>query len=306
MLSVRITKDPILVDDDSFRVYLGRIRKYKPISREEEAELLLKAKEGDSKAIDKLVKANLRFVVSVAKKFAANNPTTNINDLISVGNIGLYEAIINFKKEHIGQHKLISYAVYHITKRITEELYNNFSVFKISYYNKTLICKIINLMKRDSTLTYEDAIDIILKQKKLSSRKKHELILAIQIMNTKPLSEVLDFQKELDDYKYEDLAYDEKDYERTLDDESIKDFVYKVLDTCISLYPNKKICFEVVKLHLGISKKYAMTKKEIALHLNTSVDNVKKYYKNGIKIIRAFVFKNRPLSKDAMALIANF
>ena len=306
MLNVRITKEPILIDDDSFRAYLGRIRKYKPISREEEAKLLLKAKEGDNKAIDKLVKANLRFVVSVAKKFAATNPTTNINDLISAGNIGLYEAIINFKKENIGRYKLISYAVHHITKRIRDELYNNFSVFKVSYYNKTLIYKVINLMKYDSTLTYEEAIDIVLKKNKLSNRKKHELVLAIQILNTKPLSEVLQFQKELDDYKYEDLAYDEKDYERTLDNESVKNFVHKVLDSCASLYPDKQICFEVVKLHLGIFTKYPMTKKEIAIRLNTSVDKVRKYYKNGIKIIKNFVFENCSLSKDGMALISNY
>jgi len=306
MLSVRITKEPILIDDDNFRAYLGRIRKYKPISREEEAELLLKAKEGDNKAIDKLVKANLRFVVSVAKKFAINNPNTNINDLISAGNIGLYEAIINFRKENIGQYKLISYAVHHITKRIREELYNNFSVFKVSYHNKMLIFKAMNLMKYDSTLTYEDAVDIVLKRNKLSNNKRHELILAAQTLNVKPLSEILHFQKELEDYKYEDLAYDEKDYERTLDDASIKDFIHKVLDTCISLYPDKHIYFEVVKLHLGISTKYPMSKKEIALHLNTSVYMVRKYYKNGIKIIRDFVFQNRYLSEEATALIDNF
>jgi DNA-directed RNA polymerase sigma subunit (sigma70/sigma32) len=161
-------------------------------------------------------------------------------------------------------------------------------------------------MKYDSTLTYEEAIDIVLKKKKLSNRKKHDLVLAIQILNTKPLSEVLQFQKELDDYKYEDLAYDEKDYERTLDNESVKNFVHKVLDSCASSYPDKQICFEVVKLHLGISTKYPMTKKEIAIRLNTSVDKVRKYYKNGIKIIRNFVFENRSLSKDGMALISNF
>ncbi len=305
MLSVRITKDPILINDDNFREYLKRIRKYQPLSREEEVKLLLRAKEGDTKAIDRLLKANLRFVVSVAKRFAASNPTTNINDLISAGNLGLYEAIISFKKEKIGQCKLISYAVFHITKRMREEMYNNFSVFKVPYYNKTLIYKALNLMKYDSTLTYEEAIELVLNKSKISKKNKKDLILAMQVLGTKPLSEVLHFQKELDDYKYEDLAYDEKDYEKTLDNESIKDFVHKLLDTCASLYPDKQICFEVVKLHLGISTKYPMTKKEIASYINTSVDNVARYYKNGIKIIRNFVIKNSSLLKDAMIFISN-
>jgi RNA polymerase primary sigma factor len=305
MLSVRLTKDPILINDDNFREYLKRIRKYQPISREEEVELLRRAKEGDDKAIDKLLKANLRFVVSVAKRFAASNPTTNINDLISAGNLGLYEAIISFKKEKIGQCKLISYAVFHITKRIREEIYNNFSIFKINNHNKTLITKAMNMMKYNSTLTYEDAINIVLKQHNISDKKKQDLRLAIQSLNTIPLSELLHYQKELDDYKYEDLAYDEKEFEKVLNSEAIKNFVHKIIDTCTELYPHKKICFEIVKLHIGIATKYPMTKKEISVHLGIGVDKVRDYYKEGIRIIRNFMLKNQELAKDAMTLLHN-
>ena len=305
MLSVRLTKDPILINDDNFREYLKRIRKYQPISREEEVELLLQAKEGDDKAIDRLLKANLRFVVSVAKRFAVSNPITNINDLISAGNLGLYEAIISFKKEKIGQCKLISYAIFHITKRIREEIHNNFSILKMNGYNKTLITKVMNIMKYDSTLTYEDAISIVLKQHNLSDKKKKDLKLAIQNLSTIPLSEVLHYQKELDDYNYEDLAYDEKEFEKVLDDEAIIKFVHKVLDDCTELYPHKKICFDIVKMHHGISTKYSMTKKEIAIQLNISVDKVRDYYKEGIKTIRNFMLTNQSLAKDAMALLNN-
>jgi len=305
MLSVRLTKDPILINDDNFREYLKRIRKYQPISREEEVELLLQAKEGDDKAIDRLLKANLRFVVSVAKRFAVSNPITNINDLISAGNLGLYEAIISFKKEKIGQCKLISYAIFHITKRIREEIHNNFSILKMNGYNKTLITKVMNIMKYDSTLTYEDAISIVLKQHNLSDKKKKDLKLAIQNLSTIPLSEVLHYQKELDDYNYEDLAYDEKEFEKVLDDEAIIKFVHKVLDDCTELYPHKKICFDIVKMHHGISTKYSMTKKEIAIQLSISVDKVRNYYREGIKIIRDFIIKNQNLAKDAMALLIN-
>ena len=305
MLSVRLTKDPILINDDNFREYLKRIRKYQPISREEEVELLLRAKKGDDKAIDRLLKANLRFVVSVAKRFAASNPATNINDLISSGNLGLYEAIISFKKEKIGQCKLISYAIFHITKRIREEIHNNFSILKMNGHDKILITKVMNMMKYDSTLTYEDAISIVLKQHNLSDKKKKDLKLSIQNLNTIPLSEVLHYQKELDDYKYEDLAYDEKEFEKVLDDEAIIKFVHKVLDDCTELYPHKKICFDIVKMHHGISTKYSMTKKEIAIQLNISVDKVRDYYKEGIKTIRNFMLTNQSLAKDAMALLNN-
>lgn len=305
MLSVRLTKDPILINDDNFREYLKRIRKYQPISREEEVELLLRAKEGDDIAIDRLLRANLRFVVSVAKRFAASNPTTNINDLISAGNLGLYEAIISFKKEKIGQCKLISYAIFHITKRIREEIHNNFSILKMNGHDKNLITKVMNIMKYDSTMTYEDAINIVIKQHNLSDKKKKDLKLAIQNLSTIPLSEVLRYQKELEDYNYEDLAYDEEEFEKVLDNEAIIKFVHKLLDTCIELYPYKKICFDIVKLHHGISTKYPMTKKEISIQLNISVDKVRDYYKEGIRIIRDFMLKRQGLVKEAMILMSN-
>ncbi len=303
MLSVRITKDPIIVDDDSFRAYLSRIRKYKPVSREEEVELLLRAKEGDEKAIDKLLKANLRFVVSVAKKFAANNPVANINDLISAGNLGLYEAIINFKQEKIGKCKLISYAIFHIAKRIREELHSNFSVFKINDHNKNLIVKVINLMKYDSKLTYEDAITIVLKEQKISDKKKKDLTLAIQTLNAIPLSEVLSYEKELDEYKYEDLTYDEKEFQRVLDEEAIRSFVHEVINACTKVYPHKKVCFEVVKLRLGISTKHPMTTKEISTLLGINVDKVWNYYKEGIRKIRSFILKHRSIAAEAANLL---
>jgi DNA-directed RNA polymerase sigma subunit (sigma70/sigma32) len=115
----------------------------------------------------------------------------------------------------------------------------------------------------------------------------------------------LHYQKELEDYKYEDLAYDEKEFEKVLDNESIIKFVHNVLDKCIELYPYKKICFDIVKLHHGISTKYPMTKKEIAIQLNISVDRVRDYYKEGIKTIRDFILKHQSLAKDAMILLSN-
>lgn len=125
------------------------------------------------------------------------------------------------------------------------------------------------------------------------------------MLNTVPLSEVLNYQKELDDYQYEDLAYDDKEFEKVLDNEAIKDFVHKVIDTCTKLYPHKKTCFEIVKLHIGIGTKYPMTKKEIAMLFNIDIDKVRNFYKDGIRTIRNFMLKNQNLAKDAMALLCN-
>ena len=94
--------------------YLSEIQKEKLLSAEEEAELAYRAKKGDQKAKDKIIKANLRFVVSVAKAY--NSPSVPLEDLISEGNKGLIEAIEKFKPEN--GFKFISYAVWHIRKNM--------------------------------------------------------------------------------------------------------------------------------------------------------------------------------------------
>jgi RNA polymerase primary sigma factor len=78
-------------EDNILSLYLHEINKISLLSRDEEDEIARKAVKGDKKAQDTLVKANLRFVVNVAKKF--QNQGLPLDDLISEGNIGLMNAI---------------------------------------------------------------------------------------------------------------------------------------------------------------------------------------------------------------------
>jgi RNA polymerase primary sigma factor len=99
---------------ESLSRYFTEISKEEILTPEKEAELAFLAKEGDEKAKDKLIKSNLRFVVSVAKAYANNN--IPLEDLISEGNKGLIEASDLFDPST--GFKFISYAVWHIRKYI--------------------------------------------------------------------------------------------------------------------------------------------------------------------------------------------
>ena len=81
-------------DDNVLSIYLKEINKIPLLSYEEETELALKAQKGDVAAKNKIVNANLRFVVNVAKKY--QNHGLDLTDLISEGNIGLLTAIDKF------------------------------------------------------------------------------------------------------------------------------------------------------------------------------------------------------------------
>ena len=105
-------------DNEVLSTYLKTIDKIPLLTYDEEYELALKAENGDKKAREKLINANLRFVVSVAKKFRGQGMP--LEDLINEGNIGLMTAVDKFEPEK-GYH-FISYAVWWVRQAILKAL----------------------------------------------------------------------------------------------------------------------------------------------------------------------------------------
>lgn len=112
------TSNYIDQDDEVLSIYLEEINEIPMISHEEEYELAVRAKNGDRVAFNKLINANLRFVVSVAKKYRGQG--LPLSDLINEGNIGLITALEKFEPEK-GYH-FISYAVWWIRQSILKAL----------------------------------------------------------------------------------------------------------------------------------------------------------------------------------------
>jgi RNA polymerase primary sigma factor len=105
-------------EEGSLDQYLRDISAYPLISREEEAELARRIRVSDQEALDKLVRSNLRFVVSVAKKY--QNQGVSLSDLINEGNLGLIRAAHKF--DETKGIKFISYAVWWIRQAILQAL----------------------------------------------------------------------------------------------------------------------------------------------------------------------------------------
>lgn len=102
----------------SLSKYLQEIRKMELVTTQEEEGLSEKIRGGDRKALEQLVKANLRFVVSVAKQYQGNG--LSLSDLINEGNIGLMKAAERFDESR--GFKFISYAVWHIRQSILQSI----------------------------------------------------------------------------------------------------------------------------------------------------------------------------------------
>jgi RNA polymerase primary sigma factor len=122
----------------SFNKYLFDVSQIEMISPQEEFDLAAKIREGDTKALDKLVKSNLRFVISVAKQY--QNFGVNIQDLVNEGNIGLIKAAQKFDETR--GFKFISYAVWWIRQMIQKAINDQGKIVRLPSNKSGLLMRI--------------------------------------------------------------------------------------------------------------------------------------------------------------------
>jgi RNA polymerase primary sigma factor len=135
-------------DEGSLDQYLRDISVYPLISREEEVSLAQRIRTNDQEALDKLVRSNLRFVVSVAKKY--QNQGVSLSDLINEGNLGLIRAAHKF--DETKGIKFISYAVWWIRQSILQALAEQSRIVRVPLNRAGALHRI---GKRASTLLQE-------------------------------------------------------------------------------------------------------------------------------------------------------
>ena len=138
MRQLKITKQITQRDDDAINRYFHEISKYPMVSAEEEAELASRIRVGDDQALEKLVVANLRFVISVAKQY--QNQGLSFPDLINEGNLGLVKAAKKFDETR--GFKFISYAVWWIRQSIMQAISEQTRVVRLPLNRLSSINKI--------------------------------------------------------------------------------------------------------------------------------------------------------------------
>jgi len=255
--------------------YLKSIKKYKALSSEEEIELAQKVQQGDKKAENKLICANLLYVISVALKFK-NQKYLSIEELISAGNVGIIEAAKRFNPEY--KFKFITYAKHWILQQIYEAIHEHRYLYhvppehtkNISRY-KSIIDKCILELKeipKDEELV------------KMLGIKKETLLVLYEIeLGNQSVS--LDSPIRQDNNNsFSDIIKDDSiDTEREYIEKSRTKLIEDILDN-FSLEEK-----EVIKFFYGINRDY-LPISEISIKLNMSKAKVKTIRDKAIRKLR--------------------
>jgi RNA polymerase primary sigma factor len=274
MRQLKIIKQITNRETESLEKYLQEIGKVSLISPEMEVELTKRIKSGDQAALDKMVKANLRFVVSVAKQY--QNKGLTLGDLINEGNLGLIKAAMRFDETR--GFKFISYAVWWIRQTILQALAEQSRVVRIP------LNRVGSLNKLNRTFSE-------LEQKFQREPSAEELAEVLEVdpdeladtikMGAKQVSVNAPFVQGEENGLLDVL---ENDSEATPDSELIDDSLRtEVLRTLATLTKKES---DVLSLYFGLTVEHPMTLDEIGTVLKITRERVRQIKENGLRRLR--------------------
>jgi RNA polymerase primary sigma factor len=131
---------------DSIQMYLREIGRYPLLTGQEERDLAKRITEGEEEAKNLLARANLRLVVSIAKKYVGRSPDLTLLDLIQEGNIGLFKAVEKF--DYTKGYKFSTYATWWIRQAITRALADQSRTIRIPVHMVETIAKYKQIVRR--------------------------------------------------------------------------------------------------------------------------------------------------------------
>lgn len=243
--------------------FLQEVSREEMISAEEEVLLAQRIRKGDKTALDKLVKANLRFVISVAKQYQSQG--LSLPDLINEGNLGLIKAANRFDETR--GFKFISYAVWWIRQSILQALAEQGRVVRLPQNQVGNISKIKKESSRlEQILERYPTIDELSDIFDTSSKKISNLISISHraVSMDEPINEE-------DDIKMIDTFID-KDADET-DDQLIQESLYKEIMRCLTVLNEREK--EIITLFFGLGKSHGYTLEELSVHMDLSKERVR-------------------------------
>ena len=287
MRQLKIIKSFTNRENDSLDKYLQDIGREELLTLDEEVELAQRIREGDSKALEKLTRANLRFVVSVAKQY--QNQGLSLPDLINEGNIGLIKAARKFDETR--GFKFISYAVWWIRQSIMQAIAEQGRPVRLPLNQVSSVNKINRaLNKFEQENERRPSVDEIASSTDLSQEKIEEAIKA----NTKQVSMDAPF-KDGEENSLIDVLYSEDS--PTTDAELLKQSLREEMAMALSVLNERER--NVIKAFYGIEqpemtmdeigKKYGLTRERVRQIRERALRRLRQQTHN--KMLKAYLGK---------------
>lgn len=278
-------------DRQNYNRYLTDVSKYQLLSVDEEIDYFKKYRAGEIKYYDKIAQRNLRFVISVAKKYqnvVAFTTALTLEDLISEGNLGLCVAIQRYDETR--GFKFISFAVHYIRSYINTCVYTHLRTIRMPESRQNLLFK---LNKLENELQQEYQINEIPNEILQQFALERNIELASLIIETKNNSA---FEKSLDSTMQNQGAGDaELTLKDTIEDDSFEspinlildkekaDYLYTILDKIPSREANFLRCYyglnDIEPMHVNeIARKYNIGKETVRFQIKRWTYRMNRYY----------------------------
>ncbi len=271
---MKIVKQFTNRENQSIDKYLQEIGKIELLKPEQEIELAIRIRKGDQAALEQLAKANLRFVVSVAKQY--QNQGLSLGDLINEGNLGLLKAAKRFDETR--GFKFISYAVWWIRQSILQALAEQSRIVRLPLNRVGALNKIGKAYSNlEQEFEREPSADELAKELDMEASDIAETLK----ISSKHISMDAPFtqgeESNLLDVIESDLQPSPDHY---LMDESLKAEIDRVLAT---LSPREA---EVIKLYFGLNADNSLTLEEIGERFNLTRERVRQIKEKAIRRLR--------------------
>jgi RNA polymerase primary sigma factor len=263
-------------DDNLLCLYLREINRYPLLSREEEEVLTRRAVADDREAKERLIRANLRFVVTVAKRYRTKD--IPLLDLINEGNIGLLKAVEHFDVDR-GNH-FISYAAWWVRQSILKALSDKSRMIRLPW-NRVNELVHIERKRREQLADSSKAADLGRIAEELGMSEDHVQNL-INLSQT-PLSLDSPVQGDAEFSLLGDLIHDTsgESPEEAAVSRSLSDHIRDLLET---LTPKEA---EILSLRYGLNGKKRLSLREIGIQYRLSRERVRQIEKKAITKLRA-------------------